>query len=140
MTWLLTGTLPRSPVHVMGRAMTAQLTSKEPLPEGPALCPLAETITMLSGKWKPMILHLLAERPYRFGELHRELNQVSKKVLTQQLRDLEHDGLLERTVHATIPPRVDYGLSLAGNALTPILNSMYSWGAERRRGKFTRGQ
>jgi DNA-binding HxlR family transcriptional regulator len=96
--------------------------------ENPGDCPMAVAVSMIGGKWKPIILHMLADRTLRFGELRRNIPPVSQKMLTQQLRELEADGLVIRTVHPEMPPRVEYRLSERGRTLSPILDDLYVWG------------
>jgi len=85
---------------------------------------------MLDGRWKPRILfHLFARHLLRFSELERAIPGVSQKVLTQQLRELERDGIVERTVHPEVPPRVEYALSDWGRALCPALDALLEWTA-----------
>lgn len=90
-------------------------------------CPVQATSNVISGKWKVLILWHLSFQSYRFSELRELLNGVSEKVLTAQLRELENDGLVTRTSTHTIPPRVDYRLSLAGDELIPIMERMCEW-------------
>jgi DNA-binding HxlR family transcriptional regulator len=85
---------------------------------------------MIDGKWKPMILHMLSAGTMRFGEIKRNIPPVSQKMLTQQLRELEIDGIICREVHAEVPPRVEYSLTPRGTTLKPILNELYKWGQE----------
>lgn len=100
--------------------------------ENPLDCPLVHAISLLGGKWKPVILHMLISGPFRFRQLQRQIPQVSQKVLTQQLRELESDRLIIRTVYPEVPPRVDYRLSEDGLRLIPILNELYQWGSTIR--------
>jgi DNA-binding HxlR family transcriptional regulator len=94
-------------------------------------CPVEITLTVIGGKYKPVILyHLAVESVLRFGELRRMLPFASKKMLTQQLRELEADGLLTRKVYHQVPPKVEYSLSARGKSLQPVLNAMLSWGAK----------
>lgn len=91
-------------------------------------CPVELTLTMISDKWKVLIIRDLLDGTKRFGELKKSLNGISQKVLTAQLRDLEENGLIQRTVYAQIPPKVEYSLTELGYSLKPILDSMYNWG------------
>jgi DNA-binding HxlR family transcriptional regulator len=99
-------------------------------PENPRACPIAATIAMLGGKWKPMIVHMLADGTLRFGQIKRNLPAVSQKMLTQQLRELEADGIVRRVVYAQVPPRVEYSLTAHGATLKPILEALYVWGTQ----------
>jgi DNA-binding HxlR family transcriptional regulator len=90
-------------------------------------CAIAATVDMVGGKWKTSILLHLKDRTMRFGELQRAV-AVSQKVLTQQLKELEHDGIVHRQVYAEVPPRVEYSLSPYGQTLQPVLEALYSWG------------
>jgi DNA-binding HxlR family transcriptional regulator len=99
-------------------------------------CPVAETLSLISGKWKPSILLQLKDGPRHFNELRRLLPRITQRMLTLQLRALERDGLITRKVHETIPPVVDYAFSERGRTLGPILDSIERWGhgdAELRR-------
>ena len=91
-------------------------------------CPVKATADAISGKWKIPILWYLSFAPRRFGELRRLLTGVSEKVLAAQLKELERDGIVKRTSTQTVPTRVDYVLSQAGEALIPVLESMCDWG------------
>jgi DNA-binding HxlR family transcriptional regulator len=92
-------------------------------------CPVEVTLKVIGGKYKPILLYLLDEHGVlRFGELRRLVPQASKKMLTQQLRELESDGLLDRKVFHQVPPKVEYSLSRRGKSLEPILTEMGAWG------------
>lgn len=96
--------------------------------ENPVNCPMVSAINVIGGKWKPIILHMLSSGTMRFGELKRNIPPVSQKMLTQQLRELEADGIIVRKAYAEVPPRVEYFLTEKGATLTPILNDLYAWG------------
>jgi DNA-binding HxlR family transcriptional regulator len=96
----------------------------------PLGCPMVMTLNVIGGKWKPVILHMLASRSMRFGELKKNIPPVSQKMLTQQLRELEADGIVSRTVHPEVPPRVDYALTPLGEGLNPVIETLYQWGAD----------
>ncbi|MCL2397420.1 MAG: helix-turn-helix transcriptional regulator [Defluviitaleaceae bacterium] len=100
------------------------MISKKDLP----LCPVATTVDLIGNKWKPLILRDILAGPKRFGELQKSLQGISQKVLTDNLRDLEDDGILTRTVYPEVPPRVEYSLSDLGEAMRPIIAAMESWG------------
>ena len=92
-------------------------------------CPMEMTLDLIGGKWKALILwHLAMDGTLRFGELRRLFPKVTQKMLTQQLRELEGDGLVNRDVHAVVPPRVDYSLTATGKSLEPILTALNRWG------------
>ncbi|MEN7430699.1 winged helix-turn-helix transcriptional regulator [Chromobacterium sp. TRC.1.1.SA] len=92
--------------------------------------PIDATMRLVGGKWKCAILcHLMDGGELRTGELRRLLAGVSQKVLTEQLRELERDGLVSRTVHPEVPPRVEYRLTELGGSLRPIIDAMCEWGS-----------
>jgi DNA-binding HxlR family transcriptional regulator len=88
---------------------------------------LRKALTRISGKWKLEILWLLYHRKHRFGELQRIIEGVSQHMLTKQLRELEADGLVTRTVFAEVPPRVEYAMTDATKALEPTIQSLLDW-------------
>ena len=91
-------------------------------------CPVATTVQLIGNKWKLLIIRNLLDGPQRFGELKKGVPGISQKVLTDNLRGLEKDGLVNREVFAEVPPRVVYSLSELGQTLKPILDSMKNWG------------
>lgn len=93
-------------------------------------CPVETTLTLISNKWKVLILRDLMPGTKRFGELRKSIGSVSQKVLTAQLREMEQSGLLVRTVYPEVPPRVEYTLTDLGRSLKPILDAMQIWGEE----------
>lgn len=93
-------------------------------------CPVETTLTLIGDKWKVLILRDLLTGTKRFGELKKSIGNVSQKVLTAQLRAMEENGLLTRTVYAEVPPRVEYTLTDLGKSLKPILDAMWNWGEE----------
>lgn len=99
-------------------------------PDALPACPVETTLTLIGSKWKVLILRDLLPGKKRFGELKRSLGSVSQKVLTAQLREMEADGLVVRTVYNEVPPRVEYELSELGKSLKPILDSLSAWGEE----------
>lgn len=105
--------------------MNGSRTSKE-LPA----CPVETTLTLIGDKWKVLILRDLMPGTKRFGELKKSIGNVSQKVLTAQLRDMEANGLIHREVYAEVPPRVEYSLTELGQSLRPILDAMSSWGED----------
>ncbi len=96
--------------------------------ENPIDCPLVAAVNIIGGKWKPIILHMLAQQTMRFGELQRNIPPVSQKMLTQQLRELEADGIVHREQYPQVPPRTEYSLTERGASLRPILEDLYAWG------------
>lgn len=94
------------------------------------VCPVETTLTLISDKWKVLILRDLLPGTKRFGELKRSVGNVSQKVLTAQLRQMEDSGLLVRTVYPEVPPRVEYTLTELGRSLKPVLDAMQDWGEE----------
>lgn len=92
------------------------------------LCPIETTLLLIGDKWKVLILRDLTKGTMRFGELKKSISSISQKVLTQQLRSMEEDGLVDRKVYAEIPPRVEYSLTETGRSLKPILDSLCEWG------------
>lgn len=91
-------------------------------------CPVDATIDLIGGKYKAVILWHLIEDKKRFSELKRLIPKATEKMLTQQLRDLENDGLIIRTVYPVVPPKVEYSLSDFGRTIIPVLRAMCSWG------------
>lgn len=91
-------------------------------------CPVETTLTLIGDKWKVLILRDLINGTKRFGELKKSIGSISQKVLTQQLRSMVEDGLVERKAYAEVPPRVEYSLTETGSSLKPILDSMWVWG------------
>lgn len=93
-------------------------------------CPVTRTQDVIGGKWKILIIHLVANDINRFGKMGMLLKDISKQMLTTQLRDLENDGILKRVIYPEIPPRVEYFLTSKGKALIPVLDAMRDWGLE----------
>ena len=91
-------------------------------------CPVETTLTLISDKWKVLILRDLMPGTKRFGELKKSIGTVTQKVLTAQLRQMEASGLLTRTVYAEVPPRVEYTLTHLGRSLRPVLDAMEACG------------
>ena len=91
-------------------------------------CPVETTLTLISDKWKVLILRDLMPGTKRVGELKKSIGTVTQKVLTAQLRQMEASGLLTRTVYAEVPPRVEYTLTDLGRSLRPVLDAMEAWG------------
>ncbi len=93
-------------------------------------CPVEITMGLIGDKWKVLIIRDLLTGTKRFGELKKSLNGITQKVLTNNLRQMESSGLINRKVYAEVPPRVEYSLSDTGLSLKPILDSMVKWGNE----------
>lgn len=102
------------------------MLTKEELPE----CPVATTVQLIGNKWKLLIIRNLLAGNQRFTDFVKTIPGISKKVLTDNLRALEDDGLIEREVFAEVPPRVEYSLSVLGKTLKPILDAMFDWGTD----------
>ena len=96
--------------------------------EEPLECPVATTVQLIGNKWKLLIIRNLLVRPWRFGELQKNLNGISQKVLTDCLRTMEADGIIIRKVYAEVPSRVEYSWSELGESMRPILTAMEAWG------------
>ncbi len=94
-------------------------------------CPIETTLSLISGKWKLLILKELLKEPVRYGLLTKKIPSISPKVLTQQLREMEKDGLIVRNIYAEVPPRVEYGLSEMGASMLTILKELRKWGLEK---------
>lgn len=95
------------------------------------ICEMEVTVKLIGGKYKPLILaYLLDGRPKRFNELMKYINHISQRTLTNQLRELEHDGLVLRRVYAQVPPKVEYQITDKGKTLQPLLDLMCEWGSK----------
>lgn len=92
------------------------------------ICPVEATIQLIGGKYKAIILWHLMTGTLRYSELHRNIPRATDKMLTQQLRELERDGLINRTVYPVVPPKTEYSLTEFGKSLTPIIDEMCKWG------------
>jgi DNA-binding HxlR family transcriptional regulator len=91
-------------------------------------CPVEATLDLIGNKWKVLILREVFVSKRRFGELYKAIPGITQKMLTQQLREMERDGILNRKLFAEVPPRVEYSLTRYGRSLKPILNAMHHWG------------
>ncbi|MBB6270553.1 DNA-binding HxlR family transcriptional regulator [Pedobacter cryoconitis] len=96
----------------------------------PFNCAVVRTVNYIGGKWKPIILIRLLSGSVRFGKLTSQIPDISRKILTQQLKELEEDGLIIRNEYKEKPPRVEYELSERGKTLMPILKAMFDWGVQ----------
>lgn len=90
------------------------------------------TLDVIGGKWKPLIMYLLSIETLRFSELQRNIVSITQKMLTEQLRELERDGLISRKVYPQVPPKVEYSITKYGRTLLPVLESMSDWGKMHR--------
>ena len=97
--------------------------------DAPFGCSVEATLSVIGGRWKPVILFKLMGGTMRFNELRRQIPGVTQKMLTAQLRELEADNIVSRKVYAEVPPRVEYRLTAHGETLRPILLAMRDWGA-----------
>jgi|TARA_R110002126_G_scaffold279836_1_gene426933 DNA-binding HxlR family transcriptional regulator len=99
--------------------------------DGPYGCSVGATLSVIGGRWKPIIIFKLLHNDFlRFGELRKEIDGVTQRMLTQQLRELEKDKVVARKVYAEVPPRVEYSLTDYGRTLEPIMITMRDWGAD----------
>ena len=101
-----------------------------PSPQPTFTCGLDATLRIIAGKWKPLIVYFLAQAPNRYGELRRAVRGVSDKMLIQHLKELEADGIVRRTDHKEVPPRVDYTLTPLGHSLAEALVPLCTWGSD----------
>jgi len=92
------------------------------------LCPVEAALDRIGGKWKGLIVFRLLERTYRFNELRRTLPGCTQRMLTNQLRELEADGIVHREIYPQVPPRVEYSLTELGRDLEPMVRAMCAWG------------
>lgn len=95
----------------------------------PQSCPVTHCLSVIGGKWKPVIIFCIANGIDRFGAMQRAVPGITKQMLTKQLRELEADEIISRKVFAEVPPRVDYALTDKGRSVLPIIDQMKSWGA-----------
>ena len=94
----------------------------------PGNCPVVYCMNIIGGKWKPSIIHMIRTDRNRYSLLLKNITEISKQTLTNQLRELESDGIIERIIFAEIPPRVEYKITPYGSSILPIIDSMYQWG------------
>jgi DNA-binding HxlR family transcriptional regulator len=99
--------------------------------KGPRKCPAEVTLDVIGGRWKVPILYHLFEQTMRFSELFRALKGITQKMLTQQLREMERDGIVQRTVYPQVPPKVEYRLTPRGQSLKPVVDAMCKWGMQQ---------
>lgn len=98
-------------------------------------CPVENTLEVVGGQWKVLILQELFKGVKRFSELHRSINGITQKMLTQQLRNMEQHRIVHRKVYAQVPPKVEYSLTALGKSLDPVLASMHEWGIKHSKEK-----
>jgi DNA-binding HxlR family transcriptional regulator len=103
-------------------------------------CGVRATLDVIGGKWKPVIAYYLMQGTRRFGELRRLVPDATQKMLTQQLRELERDGVVARKVYHEVPPKVEYSLTALGQTLRPVLDALCKWGKGRTRKSGTVGR
>jgi DNA-binding HxlR family transcriptional regulator len=103
------------------------------MPAKEVSCLVEKTLGVIGGRWKVLVLEQLLDGPRRFNELHRALVGVTHKTLTQQLREMQSDGIIHRELFAQIPPKVEYSLTVLGKTLKPVLQAMHEWA--RQHGK-----
>lgn len=109
-----------------------KLEEVSPLTERPKQdCPVTRCLAVIGGKWKPLLIFMIANEMGRFGEMRRNAAGISKQMLTKQLRELEADGVISRTVYAEVPPRVEYRLTERGRSVLPVISAMKAWGEEK---------
>jgi DNA-binding HxlR family transcriptional regulator len=96
--------------------------------DNPLNCPVTRTMSIIGGKWKPIILNCIGDRTIRFGKLNQIIPSISNKVLAGELKELEHYGLVHRIEFTEMPPRVEYSLTNAGKSLLPLLHELANWG------------
>jgi len=93
-------------------------------------CPVEGTLDVIGGKWKPLIIWFLRDKVLRFSELGRKLPGITDVMLTKQLRELEHDGIVSRNVYREVPPKVEYSLTPLGVTIIPVLDALCDWGID----------
>jgi DNA-binding HxlR family transcriptional regulator len=110
------------------------VTHKEPFPPQVAVkdCPAREILDRVGDKWSVLVIVTLGQRTHRFSELHRAIEGISQRMLTLTVRALQRDGLVSRTVYATVPARVDYELTELGRTLLVPLAALYDWAETHR--------
>jgi DNA-binding HxlR family transcriptional regulator len=98
----------------------------------PEECSVRAALSVIGGKWKPVIARYLMLSTKRFGKLRREMPDVTQKMLTQQLREMERDGIVARRIYREVPPKVEYSLTPYGRTLRPVLEALCKWGENHR--------
>lgn len=119
-------------IHFMSKLTKQQVAEAEwqsaPIPTPFDFCPVRTTLNVLGGKWKLLILSCLLQETRRYGELRRLMPEITEKMLIQELRELEQDGIVQRTVYQQVPPKVEYTLTEHGRRVQPLLDSLLTWG------------
>ncbi|AXX85842.1 winged helix-turn-helix transcriptional regulator [Malaciobacter marinus] len=98
-------------------------------------CPVETALDVIDGKWKILILWYLRRDTKRFNELQKQMPKITQKMLSQKLKELELDGIINRVVYPEVPPKVEYSLSDYGKSLKPILKQLYFWGEKHKKNK-----
>jgi len=125
------GTGASQPISDDNRALMRDILSQVTCGElSPETCPVRDVLDRISGKWSSLLIIALGARPHRFGELKRAVPDISQRMLTQTLRDLQHDGLVDRQVFPTNPPSVEYRLTDLGEGFTQPLLVLTRWASE----------
>ena len=106
-------------------------TPEIPVDWRPGDCPVSRTVAVIGGKWKPSILYLLHRGPTRFNAVQRALPGITQRMLTLQLRTLERDGIVTRSIHPSAPPQVEYALTPRGGSLEPVFAALIAWDKAR---------
>jgi DNA-binding HxlR family transcriptional regulator len=101
-------------------------------------CPAELTLSLIAGRWKPIVIHWLLQGGRRFNQLQRELGGITHRTLSKTLKEMEGDGLVARYDYAEIPPRVEYSLTERGQSLEPVLQAMHQWAENYSRAKAAR--
>ena len=96
-------------------------------------CPVTHAVRVMGRRWKPLVLYYLRPGPLRFNEIRRRMPEITQKMLTQTLRELEEDAVIVRKVHAQVPPKVVYSISAYGRTLDPILIALCAWGKKAQK-------
>ena len=121
-------------VHMDGMDTIGRMATTDevraPIVRAMRSCPVEVSIAVLGGAWKMTIVKHLLDEPLRYGELRRKVGEVTPRVLTRQLRELEQDGIVDRHSYAEVPPRVEYSLTPTGRALRVFVSELNRWGAE----------
>ena len=120
-------TMDGNPLRTSGDADRVQRFPTYDCSEG---CPVEAALEVIGGKWKGLVLYHLLDGTKRFSALQRLSGEVTQRMLTKQLRELEADGTVARTIYPVVPPKVEYALTPKGQALAPVLLALRNWGAE----------